>query len=156
MTSDDRVIMMVSRIWFVSLRHQALIWTNPDALSIGPFRTNYSETVTKVHKGPFRTMHFIETYAKYRPFCSDLKVLTHCDLVTSYGDKDLGQHWLDNGLLTDGTKPLPEPRLTDHQWSPVTFILGQFHMRCLNLQLLKSVWKLHIWNFIQNSPGANE
>ena len=24
-----------------------------------------------------------------------------------------------NGLLPDGTKPLPEPMLTDRQWSPV-------------------------------------
>ena len=23
-----------------------------------------------------------------------LVILTHCDLVTPYGDKDLGQHWL--------------------------------------------------------------
>ena len=30
-----------------------------------------------------------------------------------------------NGLLPDGTKPLPQPMLTDHQWSPVKFILGQ-------------------------------
>ena len=36
-----------------------------------------------------------------------------------------------NGLLHDGTKPLPEPMLTDHEWSSVTFILGQFHKRCL-------------------------
>ena len=28
--------------------------------------------------------------------------------------------------------------LTDHQWSPVTFILGQFQKRCLNHQSLKS------------------
>ena len=42
-----------------------------------------------------------------------------------------------NGLLPDNTKPLPEPMLTDHQWSPVTFILGQFHKRCLNHQSLK-------------------
>ena len=41
-------------------------------------------------------------------------------------------------------KPLPEPMLTDHQWSPVTFIFGQFHKRCLNHHSLKSVWKLHI------------
>ena len=27
---------------------------------------------------------------------------------------------------------------------PVTFILGQFHKRCLNHQSLKSVWKLHV------------
>ena len=31
-----------------------------------------------------------------------------------------------NGLLPEGSKPLPEPMLTDRQWSPVTFILGQF------------------------------
>ena len=41
-----------------------------------------------------------------------------------------------NGLLPDGTKPLPDPMLTDHQWGPVTFILGQFHKRCLNNQSL--------------------
>ena len=49
-----------------------------------------------------------------------------------------------NGLLPDGTKPLPEPMLTYRQWSPVTFILGKFHKRCLNHQSLKSVWKLHV------------
>ena len=58
-----------------------------------------------------------------------------------------------NGLLFDGTKPLPEPMLTDHQWSPVTLILGQFHKRCLNHQSLKSVWKLHVYNSIQISQG---
>ena len=30
------------------------------------------------------------------------------------------------------------------QWSPMTFIVGQFHKRCLNHQSLKSVWKLHV------------
>ena len=57
----------------------------------------------------------------------------------------------DNGLLPDGTKPLPESMLTDHQWTTVTFIWGQFHKRCLNHQSLKSVWKVHVWNFIQIS-----
>ena len=33
--------------------------------------------------------------------------------------------------------------LTDHQWSPMTFIFGQFHKKCLNHESLKSVWKLH-------------
>ena len=60
---------------------------------------------------------------------------------------------LGNGLLPDGTKPSPEPMLIDHQWSPVTFILGQFHKRCLNHQSLKSVWKLRVWNIIQISQG---
>ena len=55
-----------------------------------------------------------------------------------------------NGLLPDGTKPLPEPMLTDHQWSQLTFILGQFHKRCLNCL------KITYLKFHSNFPGANE
>ena len=44
-----------------------------------------------------------------------------------------------NGLLPDGTKPSPEPMLTDRQWNPMTFILGQFHKK-----------------FHSNFPGNNE
>ena len=60
-----------------------------------------------------------------------------------------------NGLLPDGTKPLPEPLLTDHQWSPETFILGQFHKGYLSHQSLTPNWKLHL-KFHWNLPGANE
>ena len=70
--------------------------------------------------------------------------LTHCGLVTPYGIRDQGQHWLRWWLVADDTKPSPEPMLTDHQWSQLTFILGQFHKRCLNHQLLKSLGKLHV------------
>ena len=38
-------------------------------------------------------------------------------------------------------------------WSQVTFIVGQFRKRCLNHQSLKSIWKVHIWNYIQISQG---
>ena len=34
-----------------------------------------------------------------------------------------------NGLLPDGTKPLPEPMLTYHQQRTATFIWGQVHKR---------------------------
>ena len=33
-----------------------------------------------------------------------------------------------NDLLTDDTKPLPGPMLTDHDWSSVIFMLEQFHI----------------------------
>ena len=42
-------------------------------------------------------------------------------LVTSYGPIELGQHCSGNGLLPDGTKPLPEPMLTYHQGGLVAF-----------------------------------
>ena len=38
--------------------------------------------------------------------------ITHCGLVKPYGIIELGQHWLSNGLLPDGTKPSPAPMLT--------------------------------------------
>ena len=36
-----------------------------------------------------------------------------------------------NGLLPDGTKPLPEAMLT-YQWGPVTITCGQFRKRYLS------------------------
>ena len=62
--------------------------------------------------------------------------------------------WVNIGL-GNGIKPLPEPILTDHQWNPVTFILGQFHKRCLNHQSLKSV-KITCLKCRSNLPEANE
>ena len=38
--------------------------------------------------------------------------LSHWDLVTPFGDMDLANIGSGNGLLPDGTKPLPEPMLT--------------------------------------------
>ena len=81
------------------------------------------------------------------------QVLTHCDHMATEIWVNIGSG---NGLLPDSTKPLPEPMLTDHQWSPMTFILGQFHKRCLNQQSLKSVWKITYLKFHSNLPGANE
>ena len=34
-----------------------------------------------------------------------------------------------NGLLPDGTKPLPEPMLTHNQWDPLTITWKQIHKR---------------------------
>ena len=54
-------------------------------------------------------------------WCSDsrLQWVTHCDLLAPYIWVKFGSG---NGLLPDGTEPLPERKLTYQQWSPVTFI----------------------------------
>ena len=44
-----------------------------------------------------------------------------------------------NGLLPDGTMPLPEPMLTYHHYGPVMFIRGQFHLGYHSHQSLKLV-----------------
>ena len=48
----------------------------------------------------------------------------------------------DNGLVPDGTKPLPEPMLTNHQGGLLAFTWGQFHWKCLRFESLIWIWKL--------------
>ena len=80
--------------------------------------------------------------------------LTHCGQVTPYG-------WYGSGSTLAQVMAcclmapfkLPEPTLTDQQWSPVTFILGQFHKRCRNHQSLQSIWKFNVKNLIKISQG---
>ena len=61
---------------------------------------------------------------------------------------------LGNGLLPDGTKPLPEPMLTYHQQGPVTFIRGWFHNTYFSDESVKLAWKLLIKDFIKISQGT--
>ena len=49
-----------------------------------------------------------------------------------------------NGLLPDGTKPLPESVLTNHQWGLAAFISEHFHWKCSGYISLTWVWKLQI------------
>ena len=60
-----------------------------------------------------------------------------------------------NGFVPDGTKPLPEPMLTDYQWSPVIFILRQFQKKWLNHPSITDI-NLKIMSKILFLPGANE
>ena len=56
-----------------------------------------------------------------------------------------------NGLLPDDTKPLPEPMLTDHQWSP-----SDIRVRAISQEMPQpSLTKVHlkITDFIQIAQG---
>ena len=81
-------------------RRQAIIWTNAGIMLIGPLGTNFSEILFGIQTFLFNKMHLKMLSAKWRPFCLGVNVLnvyiikTHCGLVTPYGDRDLGHHWL--------------------------------------------------------------
>ena len=62
---------------------------------------------------------------------SSLNTLTHSGPVTPY-EKILDNTGSCNGLLPDGTKPLPEPMLTYHQWGSVAYTWG-----CISQELFK-------------------
>ena len=57
-------------------------------------------------------------------------LLTHCGLMTLHGGRELGQLCSGNGLLSDDSKPLPEPMLTNHWWSLGEFTRWPFHRKC--------------------------
>ena len=132
-------------------RHQAIIWTNIRILLIGPLGTNFSE-ISIVYS--FIQENAFENVAG--------TILSWPQCVNSLWPSDAiwrQEIWVSigsgNGLFPDGTKPLPEPMLTDHQWSPVTFIWGQFQEipqpSTTRISLKMTYLKFHL-----NLPGASE
>ena len=47
-----------------------------------------------------------------------------------------------NGLLPEGTKPLPEPMLTNHQWGLMAFTSRQFHWKCTRFEFENNYFKI--------------
>ena len=75
-------------------QRQATIWTNVGILLIGPLGTNFNEIIIEIHTFSLQKIYFKMSSGKWQPFCFSHKVLTHCGLMTPYGDRHLGQHWL--------------------------------------------------------------
>ena len=61
-----------------------------------------------------------------------------------------------NGLLPDGTKPLPEPMWTDHQWSLVAFNIRAISQEMPQPLIIKIYLKITRLKFHSYFPGANE
>ena len=77
--------------------------------------------------------------------------LTHWRLVTPWTLFNFGS---DNGLVPDGTKPLPEPIFTYHWWSHMAFTWGSFTWNVQDLSHHNLYTKLHIWNYRHISQGT--
>ena len=56
-------------------RRQAIIWTNAGILLIGPFGSNFSETLIEILTFSFKKMRLKVSSAKRRPFCLGLNEL---------------------------------------------------------------------------------
>ena len=113
-------------------RRQAIIWTNAGILLIEPWGTNFSEILIGIQTFSFKKIHLKMSSVKLRPFCLGFNVLMPRNLlfpsyaIASQWSRHMAvQIWVDigsdNGLLPDGTKPLPNSMVTYHQWGAVTF-----------------------------------
>ena len=78
--------------------------------------------------------------------------------IVTYWHHMVTQIWISidsgNDVLPDGTKPSPEPILTDHQSSPVILTWEQFHKRCPSITEISR--KNFYLRFHSNLPWANE
>ena len=85
-----------------------------------------------------------------------LHKLTHCGLVTPYGDKDLGQHWLRKWLVAWQHQAITWNNV---DWSSVKS--SDNHIRATSQEIPQpSNTKIHLKityiKFHSNFPGANE
>ena len=55
---------------------------------------NFSEISIEINAILFKKMHVKMLYAKWHLFSFGLNELTHCGLVTPYGDIELCEQWL--------------------------------------------------------------
>ena len=55
-------------------QHQAIIWTNPGILLIGPLGTNFSEILIEIPTYSFKKMHLKMSSGKWRLSCLGLNV----------------------------------------------------------------------------------
>ena len=84
-------------------------------------------------------------------------ILTQCGLVTPYGDRDLGQHWLWQWLVAWRHQAITWTNVDLSSLKPSDFHLRTIWPEILSHQSLKyfSVKITHL-KFYSNLPGANE
>ena len=89
-------------------------------------------------------------------FRTIISPLTHCGLVTPYGDIDLGQHWLKKSLVAWWNQAIT--------WANVDFLLMGFrgiHLREISHHVVMLLFcimsfKLYFWNYGQISQGPRK
>ena len=83
---------------------------------------------------------------------------THCHIVTPMATLSWLSIGSGNGLVSDGTKPLPEPVLTYHQRYSMAFNIEQFYMNsihkmCSEMTLLR--WQPYLLGPVSYQTAAN-
>ena len=108
-------------------QRQAIIWSNAGILFNWTLGTNFSEILSEIDSFSFKQMRLKMSFGKWRPYCLGLNVLRSALAQVMEIKVSIGSG---NGLLPDGTKPLPEPMLTKY-----------FHPTLYNVDLSKVFWK---------------
>ena len=93
---------------------------------------------------------------KLWPYCPYLGWLTHCGLMTPYGDKDLGQHWLRQWLVAWRHQAITWTNVDLPSVRSIGIHLSTILQEILQPSITKISWKITSLKFLWNLPGANE
>ena len=74
-------------------RHQAIIWTNANILSIRPRGTCFNEILLEIQIYSFKEMRFNMSSAKWRPFCPEGDEIRHRGWLTHICISKLDHRW---------------------------------------------------------------
>ena len=173
------------RYWLGLVRQQAITWANVDpkrchrmvswnftwCMWWAPMLTCRQRNAQKQTLGKFclqyddchfRKMHLNMSSAKYQPFCWGLNVfmhwgrLTYCGLMTPYGDRDLGQHWLRQWLVAWRHQAITWTNVDFPSAMPIGIHLSTILQEILQPSIIKLSWKINFLKFHSNLPGVNE
>ena len=87
-------------------------------------------------------------------YCS--LALTHCGLMTPYGDGDLGQHWLRLWLVAWRHQAITWTNVDLPSVRSIGIHLSTILQEILQPSITKISWKITFWKFLWNLPGTNE
>ena len=156
MPANKQVSQMQSHKWLVAWSlpspYMSQCW---NIVNSNLRRNKIQRSLKWTHRFSFKKMHLKMASAKWRPFYLDLIVLTHCGLVTPYGDRDLGQHWLRKWLVAWQHQAIT---WTNIDWSSV--MSSDNHIRAISHKMPQpSITKIHLkityLKFNSNFSGAN-
>ena len=103
-------------------RRQAITWTNVGILLIGPLGTNFSKMLIEIHISSFKKMRLKMSYARWRPSCLGLNVLSPNKDFIRY-DSPNTLSWFDGTInylspnISFYTKPFQNTEMVQLVWN---------------------------------------
>ena len=112
-TKEITKVRIAGRFWREPIGEQVIPYKGPAMQKTFP----YHDIIMNLAYDSVNDLHINETS------WNNLDALTHCSLVTPYATEIWVNIGSANGLLPDGTKPLPDPMLTYRHWGHSPLVL---------------------------------
>ena len=143
MVLKNKVAQWNRKVVTVPIDAQTLFHTDTRQPSGQIERHRHRETQTQTCMTDTDTEKSLLTYQSRMPHICVSQIDRHRYIQKLRGGKQRQWHiGSGNGLLPDGTKPLPEPMFTLHEWDSVAFNWEQLHGECPSYYFVRMSLKI--------------